>query len=156
MYLNYIVPYVLLVLLHTLQLFDKFPPNHWFVHHVFVFASCLLYPKERQQFWADQLGVRFLPLFNYGHKHHTKVYTKTLSILISIQIWRITSKLAILFSTQQCGKMIFNKWTFIVDPQWYFCAQKYQTAFSVMNFTSSKYDLAAIVVSQHFVVILHV
>ena len=34
----------------------------WAIHHVLTFG-CLLYPKERNQFWADQLGVRFLPFF---------------------------------------------------------------------------------------------
>ena len=37
----------------------------WAIHHVLTFG-CLLYPKERNQFWTDQLGVRFLPFFNNG------------------------------------------------------------------------------------------
>ena len=38
----------------------------WAIHHVFTFG-CLLYPKERQQFWADQLGVCAISaFFNYG------------------------------------------------------------------------------------------
>ena len=47
----------------------------WVIHHVFTFG-CLLYPQERQQFWADQLGVRFLPFFNYGTQNITPKYTR--------------------------------------------------------------------------------
>ena len=61
----------------------------WAIHHVSTFG-CLLYPKERQQFWADQLGVRFLPFFNNGTQtshqsvHGNLIYLNIHSLYIQI------------------------------------------------------------------------
>ena len=52
--------------------------------------GCLFYSKERQQFWADQLDVRFLPFFNYGrqtshqHVHGNLIYLNIHSLYIQI------------------------------------------------------------------------
>ena len=48
----------------------------------------------------------FGPQTSHQSVHGNLIYLNIHSLYI--QIWRITTKLAILFSTQQCGKMIFN------------------------------------------------
>ena len=68
--------------LHSVQIIDICA-----IHHVLTFG-CLLYPKERQQFWTDQLGVRFMPFFNYGRQtshqcvHRHLIYLNIYSLYI--------------------------------------------------------------------------
>ena len=108
-------------------------------------------PRRETNFGPISSVCDFCLFSSYGTQtshQNVREYLIYLNIhSLYIQIWRIATKFAILFSTQQSGKMIFNTWTFIVDPQWYFCTQKYQRHFPLWTL-SVKDDLAAIVVSR--------
>ena len=112
----------------------QFRPNHWYMGHSPCAYFRLFTLSQGEKPILDRSARCAISglVFNNGSVHEYLIYLNIYSLYI--QIWRITTKFTILFSKQQSGNMIFNTWTFIVDPQWYFCAQKYQTAFSIMNF----------------------
>ena len=76
------------------------------------------------------------------HKHHPKICMETLSILISIHFISKHEEsqriLRFYLRRNKWATSSFKKWMFIVDPQWIFLRQKYQTPFSIMNFTSKE------------------
>ena len=102
----------------------QFRTNHWYLG----FSPCVyryfrlftLSQGEKAILGRSARCAISAFFFNNGTQtSHQSVHGNLICLNIHslyIQIWRITTKLAILFSTQQCGKMIFNKWTFIVDP----------------------------------------